>query len=495
MYNINMRAKHKLNACTWIFFIFFTWILNPLFAQQTQSVSGSAPIFTLNDMEEIVLQNHPIVKQAALLSKEAGAKVLQSLGKFDPAINASFGRKIFGGTEYYNHWDSELKVPLWLAGADLNVGYDRNVGVYNNPETRTSTTGLSGVGLTIPLGQGLIIDSRRNTLRQAKIMVDYAEADKINQINKVWFGAVKDYWSWYYAHQQYNLINEGVDLASRRFSAIRQQVILGDKPPIDSVEASITLEDRKVQLQDANVKLANSRLILSNHLWNSQGVPTELPANALPQETNDTENVLNQLVLDSLVQQATESHPEILKIRYQKSKLDVERLYRQEMLKPKLNIKGSFLAGRRDFSYVPDYYDFRLANYKVGIDFAFPLFLREERGKLREVKIQQAEVEYGLQQTGREIQNGVLSAVNEVKALKAQFVLQTKNLASQRTLVKGELQKFELGESNLFLINSRETKLIDMRIKQAEIISYYQKALAELYFKAGKRFTLNDTKN
>ncbi|RZL07087.1 MAG: transporter, partial [Pedobacter sp.] len=88
-------------------------------AQLRSSVTSDSAVFTLNDMQEIVLMNHPIVKQAGLLSKEANAKVLQALGGFDPAISASFGRKIFGGTEYYNHWDSELKVPLWLAGADL----------------------------------------------------------------------------------------------------------------------------------------------------------------------------------------------------------------------------------------------------------------------------------------------------------------------------------------------------------------------------------------
>ncbi|MCP6237327.1 hypothetical protein NL436_27985, partial [Klebsiella pneumoniae] len=81
------------------------------------------------------------------------ADVMQALGYFDPSLKASFGRKVFGNTDYYNRWMSELKVPLWLAGADLKIGYDRNVGDYVNPETQTSTAGLTGVGLSIPLGQ------------------------------------------------------------------------------------------------------------------------------------------------------------------------------------------------------------------------------------------------------------------------------------------------------------------------------------------------------
>lgn len=467
--------------------IFLLWtVFSSAFAQEKLDLTHQKT-FLLKDLQALVLFNHPIVKQAALLSREAQARVFQSLGKFDPALMASFGRKTFGGTDYYNHWDSELKVPLWLAGADLNVGYDRNVGVYNNPETRTSSTGLSGVGLTIPLGQGLFIDARRNTLRQAKIMVGYADAEKAAQINGVWFDVQKDYWNWYYAFQQSRFTHEGVELAQKRFQAIRAQVIIGDKPPIDSVEAAITLQDRKIQFQEATVKLINSRLLLSNHLWSSNAQPQELPAEAIPQDVAEAEMALEKLRVDTLLQQATETHPEVLKIKSQTAKLDIEQKYRLEMLKPKLNIKGAFFAGRRDFSDVPNDYDFRLANYKVGIDFSFPLFLREERGKLREVKIQQTEMAYGLQQTTREIQTGVITAFTELKAVQAQVNLLSKNVENQRTLVKAEVQKFELGESNLFLINTRETKLMDMQVKRAELISSFQKVMADLYYRAGKQ--------
>jgi hypothetical protein len=160
--------------------------------------ADSSKIFALEDLQLMVFKYHPIIKQAALLSESARAKVLQSLGYFDPELKAGFSRKLFGNTEYYNKWNNELKIPLWLAGADLKVGYDRNVGTYVNPESRTNGQGLSAIGLSIPLGQGLIIDARRSTLRQSKIMVQYAEADQLKQINGIWYNIVKDYWNWYY---------------------------------------------------------------------------------------------------------------------------------------------------------------------------------------------------------------------------------------------------------------------------------------------------------
>jgi len=225
---------NKLN----FIFIVFCFFSSPYLSAQEKEY-GATKSFTVDDMEELLMTNHPIVKQVNLLSETAKAQVTQALGKFDPTLNSSFKNKHFGKTDYYNQWNSELKIPLWLAGADLKIAYDRNVGDYTNPQSRTNNAGLSAIGLSIPLGQGLIVDSRRNTLQQAKAMISYLEGEKIKQINAIWFQALSDYWNWYFAYQQYQLLLEGVKLADQRFKAISEQTTLGDKPVIDSIEASV----------------------------------------------------------------------------------------------------------------------------------------------------------------------------------------------------------------------------------------------------------------
>jgi len=445
-------------------------------------------IFAIEDLQLLVFRYHPVIKQAALLSESARANVLQSLGYFDPELKAGFGRKLFGETEYYNKWNSELKIPLWLAGADLKVGYDRNVGTYVNPESRTNSQGLSGIGLSIPLGQGLLIDARRNTLRQSKIMVQYAEAEQLKQINSLWYAVAKDYWNWYYAYKQFLLINEGVELAQRRFKALSRQTLIGDKPAIDSVEAYITVQERIIQKEKTAIELQNARLVLSNHLWSESGSPLELPVDAIPPNQTGIINRPNSMLLDTLLGQAEDRHPELLKLRSKGAQLAIERSYRQELLKPKLNLTGNLISSRTDFnSVVPSYYDFNWSNYKLGVELSFPLFLRSERGKLREVKIKQQELAYDVQQFGREIKNNITASYNDLSAYVAQLTVQVKSIENQQLLVSGENQKFSLGESTLFLINSRESKLIEMKIKQESMIAGYQKTLAELYYKAGTR--------
>lgn len=443
-------------------------------------------VFSLRDLAEMVFANHPIVKQAALLSERARGQVLQARGGFDPKATSGFDRKIFGGTDYYNKWANEFKVPIWLGGIDLKAGYDRYVGTYVNPETRTPQNGLAGVGLSVPLGQGLLIDARRSTLRQARIMVSAAEADRVKQINDVWLQAAKDYWTWYYTYQQAALIREGVELAEARFRAIRQRVDLGDQAPVDSVEARITVQDRQVQAEQLTVDLQNARLMLSNHLWNQDNQPVELPARAVPQPAR-VDSVTRQ-EFARLGERAATEHPALRKLDAKILQLGVEERYRRELLKPTLNVSGMLLS-RGDFyrPEMPASYGFGLNNYKVGVDFALPIFLRQARGQLQVVRLNVRETVLEQQQSRRTIGNQLAAVYNSLRAYERQLAVQALTIANQRTLLNAELRKYDLGESTIFLINARETKLIDLRIKQESLRASYEKAVAELYYYAGTR--------
>jgi len=460
----------------------------PLQTEQLAEVqpADTAKVFSLQDLADVVFANHPIVKQAALLSDEARSQVLQARGGFDPKLGSDFHRKQFGGTDYYNNWHNELKVPLWPGGIDFKASYDRYAGTYVNPESRTPLNGLAGVGLSIPIGQGLLIDARRSTLRQAQVMQAAAEADRVKKINEVWLQAAKDYWNWYFTFQQSQLIREGIALADRRFQATARRAQIGDQAPIDSVEAQITVQDRQVQSQQLQVDLQNARLVLSNHLWNKNNQPVELPAYAAPQRP--VRDTVPRAEYRRLAELAATSHPTLVKLGAKSRQLGIEERYRRELLKPKLSVSGTLIS-QGDFyrGEVPGYYDFGWNNHKVGVDFAFPLFLRAERGKLQYARIQLQENALEQQQSQRTIVTQVSTVYNTLQAYERQLALQTQAITNQRLLLRAELAKFELGESTIFLINARESKLIDLRIKQESLRASYEKSRAELYYYAGTR--------
>ncbi len=460
----------------------------PLLPPDTRGglVQPDTSVFTASVFYELIRQNHPLVKQAGLFGEEARQVLRQARGAFDPKLVSSYDRKEFGNDLYYDHWQNKLAVPLWLAGIDLTVSYNRNNGRYINPEERTPSSGLSGVGLAVPVGQGLLIDARRNAVRQAGLLQNLAEADRVKQVNKILFDAAKTYWEWFLAHRQQLLLTEGYELADRRFRALRERALLGDAAIIDTTEALITVQDRLVQRQQADVEEQNARLRVSTFLWNANGQPVELPGEARPQ---DAPLILpGEGTLQVLVDQANRQHPDLLKLAVKNQQLVLEERFRRAMIQPQLVLSASLLSETPtvDTGYEwGSYYSFRPQNYKLGMDFVFPLFLRKERGKLREVQVKNQQVVLEQQQTGRLISNTLQAAYNQLRVLADQTGVQLQTIQNQQKLLTAEQQKFDLGESSLFLVNSRETKLIDLRLKGEELKTKYQKALAELYFAAG----------
>ena len=443
----------------------------PTFAQTT---------FGYEDFKNLVLKNHPTVKQANLFPRDAEAEIMQAKGAFDLKLTSYFDRKSFKGIDYYNRWDNILKIPTW-PGVDFKLGYERNTGKYLLQEESSQ---LLVAGLSVPIGQGLIIDARRNTLKQARLGRNYAEAERQKLINSTIFYATKSYWDWWFSYQQLQLIQEGYDLADKRFIATRERARVGEQATIDSVEAKITLQDREVALQQAIIELQNYRLALSNYLWSTYETPLELPEGAAPPVAPIRK--VDETTLLALINQAKLQHPEIQKLNVKMDQLQIEERFRKEMLKPVFNANFNFIADGFVSKPTSNFENsFSLNNHKLGFEFAMPLFLRKERGKLQQVRIKQQSTGLDLNLARREIMNDVYAAYNEVRNFEKQLKIQQDATQNQEILVRAEQRKFDIGESTLFLINTRESKLIEMRTKIELLKSKYEKALANLAYMAG----------
>ncbi len=239
-------------------------------------------------------------------------------------------------------------------------------------------------------------------------------------------------------------------------------------------------------LDQAILELRNAKLLLSNHLWSQDQVPLELPDEAIPQLSAG--RVLAEGELDQLLQLARQRHPEIIKFNFKRQQLQIDERLGREMLKPSLNFNASaLLMGGFALNDKKDITGFSNLgnNYKFMIDLYLPLFLRKERGKLQQIRIKQLQNDLDQKQVQREVVNEVNAAFNDVKTLEAQIRTQEAAAENQELLLGAEIVKFELGESSLFLVNSRESKLNEFRVKVASLRAKYEKALAVLLFASG----------
>jgi hypothetical protein len=69
-----------------------------------------------------------------------------------------------------------------------------------------------------------------------------------------------------------------------------------------------------------------------------------------------------------------------------------------------------------------------------------------------------------------------------VESYNRQFAIAEIMVGDYSALFEGERQKFAAGESSLFLVNTRESKLIEGLLKAIELDIAEKVALSELYF-------------
>ncbi|MBA9075317.1 MULTISPECIES: TolC family protein [Rufibacter] len=445
--------------------------------------ADSTAVFTIEDLMRQMLVHHPVARQANQLTEQARQEIRMARGAFDPTANAKLYHKELGGKNYYTLWDNVLKVPLWVG--ELKAGYERNSGVNVNGENITPPQGLQYFGISVPIGQGLLLDERRATLQQALRAQEVAEAEQVKIINKLLFEAAKTYWDWAYSYQRWRLLDQSHELARVRWQAIKDRVAQGDLAAIDAVEAEMEVQNRLAQLKQALVEYQNAGLLVSNFLWGENQTPLEIPAGVIPSLAGTQIEVLAEGQLSELVATARESHPEVAKLQAKLRQLEVERRFSQNKLLPKLNLEYNLIGpgGTLGNSWLEGSY--MTNNYKVGASFSMPLFLRQERGKLQVSRLKIYATQLELQQTQRENLNLVQAAFNERRQLEEQIALQEQIIANATTLRNGEQQRFENGESSLFLLNSREMSLVSQQIKLYELKAKYGKAKYYLQWAAG----------
>ena len=250
----------------------------------------------------------------------------------------------------------------------------------------------------------------------------------------------------------------------------------GDKPAIDSVEAGIIVRNRKLSLEDSQLKFAKAKLELSNYLWLENNIPLELQDDVIPEEklllTIKETLRTNELMTAN---PSITNHPKINALENKIQMLDVERKLKANMLLPKIDLGYSYLSEPSAF----DQYKFQ--DYKVGLNFYYPLFLRKERGNLKITKFKIQEAQFNLDLEKVQLKNKINSQQTEISSLERQKSIIDDLVKDNQTMLTSEERLFTFGESSIFLINTRENNLVTTQISQFTIENRFLNSNAELF--------------
>ena len=439
-------------------------------------------VFTEDDFIRQVKQYHPVAMQANITIEKAAAAMLSAKGSFDPAIAFDASRKTFDGKNYYFYTSPELIVPLPVG--NIKTGIENNGGDYISSEITKGKT--SYLGVEIPLAKGLLLDKRRATLQQAKLFRSQSEQERLLILNTLLLDSYLAYWNWAASYQQYTAYTKFTEIANNRLRLIRIAFTQGDRALVDTVEAYTQLQTYQLMQSEAFFKFTNAKLELSNYLWFENYIGYQLPDNYLPDSLNFNIAIPYQSA-EELITQSTLQNPVLKVYDFKLSSLEVERKLKRQSLLPYLSVKANLLN--------KDYYALKNLstnliqnNYKWGIDFKIPLFLREARGDYKNAQLKIKETNLDFINKRQQTENKIRSYYIELIALAGQLQIAQSMLYNYQYLLRSEELKFTQGESSLFLVNSRETKVIELLQKRIELASKFYKAKYALEWAAGKLF-------
>lgn len=431
--------------------------------------------FTFNEFLGYVKKYHPLVKNANLNIDAAQANLMMARGGFDPKIEVDFSQKQFKDQEYYSILNSSFKIPTWY-GVEIKAGFDNNEDVYLNPENKTPNQGLTSLGISVPLGQGLFINQRMVDVRKAKIQLQLSQSERKLQAIAVLYDASLAYFNWKKTFDEVLLYEEYKTNAQIRFKGIQSLIQQGDKPAIDSIEAGIIVKNRQLNLEDAKLKLAKAKLELSNFLWLENNIPLEIADELIPekqleftiQEILKTNDLLNSDF-------SITNHPKINALQSKIDMLNVDKKLKANMLLPKIDLGYSYLSE-------PSYFNnYQFEDYKIGLDFYFPLFLRKERGSLKLAKYKVQETEFTLNLEKVQLANKINAQKTEIESLSKQKELIKGLVTDNLTMLNSEERLFSFGESSLFLINTRENNVVSAQLSKIALENRFYISNSELF--------------
>ncbi|MDF2158011.1 TolC family protein [Algoriphagus sp. CAU 1675] len=424
---------------------------------------------------------HPMASQAEIYLGMGEMEVRKARGGFDPLLYGTIDQKDFSEKTYYDKREAGLKIPT-VAGIELNGAFEQNSGQFLNPENSVPSGGLLAAGASLNLGQGLILDERRAALRQAQLYQQSTESERVKLLNELYLKGYEAYWNWSLAFSNLLVLQEGYKLTLNRYEGVRQSFFQGDLAAIDTVEAFSQLLNRQYKLQSAENAYFKATQELNSYLWNEGGEPMVLDQEILPQ-------VLGEIGASSLdfeaLRTSVGNHPELIIADYELAGLGIEKKLKAQSLLPVVKLKYNFLVeDLGGFGSAPFFEN----NYKWGISAYTPLLWRKARGS---VALANAKIDF--KQNSRDLKELQLrtkleSELNSWEVLSKQVNVFKRNVDNLDRLLDGELRKFEIGESSLFLVNAREVSVLDSRITLNELLAKQKLAFGKARFAAGLGF-------
>jgi outer membrane protein TolC len=395
-------------------------------------------------------------------------------GIYDPYLYGDFLNKNYKEKNYFNIGKAQLS-QFTPFGLSINAGIEHNTGEFVNPENTVPLGGLGYLGVELQLLNGLFTDERRTKLKMAENSVSGAEFDRDRRFNELGEQASSAYWLWWRSKESLLILDTAIKSAIFRLKSVRRAYEVGYKPAIDTLDAQNQVLFWKNEFAGAYSDFVVSKNNALLYASDDRDLLNESPTGGI---VNDYAQSNSPLMDPSLVNSVAGNNPEVRLADYKIQSLEIERDLKQQKLLPKLNAKYNVLAEEFNFGNESDRVDNLFTeSIKWGLKLEYPILATEARNELQvnQLKIESTQAERDFKQES--VKRKINTYLNQIQALRNQISNYEISVENYDKLVQMERRRYEAGDGSLFLINYREFKLYESKIK---LVDYRSKIMLKL---------------
>lgn len=448
-----VRRKRRFN-CSLLVGGGLLWFSSSLIYAQNRDDS-----FSLDALLKTMNQSYPKIIASRLQIAQAQGDYLSALGQFDPSIKTNTRSQPEGGY-ITNYADNELSVPTLANGLRLFAGY--RIGRGNYPvyyqNYLTNSGGEYRAGLALPLLKDFFIDKQRTALLTQAETITLKTHELAATKLLVYQEAIKAYWQWVQTGLQRRTLKHLLELAIKRQKAIVKQANQGDLATLAVAENQQTILQRQQLLNQGEMAFAQAAVNLSIYYRDLKGNPMMPSPHQLPSQLisdaflpiKDKESIATRLG----------QHPALRKLKTYYHMIKLKQNLAKNDLLPQLDATA-YTSKQTGTGASPILLPQAAL---VGVRFKFPLYQREAKGKIISSTNELRQIVVERKLVFEQLKNQLANLFIALRTYKLQISLLNKELALAQRVEDGEVKKFFIGDSTLFLVNQREQTTTQVRL-------------------------------
>lgn len=416
--------------------------------------------------------HYPLILRAADQIAAAKAAEKEAIGAFDATIESQMSARPSG---FYDGKQADARIvkPMPFASSRIYGGYRVSDGNFPIYEDKRITTGggeyLIGGGLS--LLRDRMIDARRLNVANRAAEREIAEIDQTLTRLSVQRDALVQFWRWVAARQMRDVRRDLLAIAEKRQGGVARSVRSGNTASIFLTENQQYILQRQTELNEVernlNIRAAALSLFLRDENGNPRMLTQATPDILFPEpETSLTaEDALRML----------HARPEFARIQQAMQMEKNNREMGENMLLPRADLGVEFSDDQGSGDVTREQ-----AESMIKLDISIPLQRNLGEGRRDNAQAALRALKHEQRLTEDTLKMEITNALKNLEIYK-EFIRLTKDeIQLAQTMERAERKRFENGASDFFVLNAREQKVAEARIRYILAQESYHSEIANL---------------